>query len=307
MGERDLDSFDAALTRALREDGRASVNALAGRLGVSRDTVAQRIRVLAETGRMRVAAALDPRFVGHRVLVHGKVAVEGPVAPVARRIAELPEAVFVSLVSGELPLVFESRHGDDEALHAMLARVRGIPGVRGIRVTTYAEVLAGFFVAKQLADIALDPVDHELIALLQRDGRMSFRKLADAVHLAPSSTRARVQRMLDAEVFRISAMTSGGLTGHRIALGVGIAAAGDTEPIRRYILDCPAIDFAAQAHGAHDFIATVVGSASATALGVLEELRALPGVGSLDTWAHYDVVKEAYPRAFAPGAGPVAG
>ena len=44
---------------------------------------------------------------------------------------------------------------------------------------------------------APDGIDHELLALLQRDARLSNKELAARVGLAPSSCHARVQRLIE--------------------------------------------------------------------------------------------------------------
>ncbi|MDA4892200.1 Lrp/AsnC family transcriptional regulator [Streptomyces sp. MS2A] len=295
--DRDADDLDGRLIHALQENGRASIQELAHLLDRPRDVVSQRLRLLTERGGLRVVAALDPGFAGHHVLVHAMVSITGPARPVAEEIARLDDAVFVSMVSGAYPLVFESRHGDDGRLHEMLDRVRRIRSVHRVRVTTYAEVLKGFFVADSRTEIVLDELDHRLVAELQHDGRVSYRALADAVHLSPSSVRSRVKRLIDAGVIRIAAIPSGGLSRNRVAVGVGITVNGDADPVRQYILGSRTIDFAARSHGSYDFIATIGGSSTAGVLGVLEEIRTLPQVGGLESWTHLDVVKEDYARS----------
>lgn len=294
--DRDTDGLDSSLVRALQADGRASIHELARTLGVSRDLVSRRLSTLIGRDGLRVVAALDPGFAGLNVLIHGLVEVDGPARPVAERIAGLPDTVFVSLVAGGASLVFESRHGDTDELGATLAAIREIPGVRRVRVTTYDGLLKEFITAASVTDVRLDRLDHDLIAILQDDGRASYRALADAVRLSPSSTRARVRRLLDAGVIRIAAIDAGGLSRNRVAVGVGIALRGAPEPVHRYLVDTRAVDLAAAAHGAYDVIATIVGTATAGVLAVIEELRALPGVGSLETWAHLDIIKEDYTR-----------
>ncbi len=49
---------------------------------------------------------------------------------------------------------------------------------------------------------ALDAIDHRIIEILQEDGRISWRELADRVHLAPSSVADRVRRLEQAGVIR---------------------------------------------------------------------------------------------------------
>lgn len=296
VDSRDVDSLDSALVRALQSDGRASIHELARTLGVSRDLVSRRLGTLIGRDGLRVVAALDPGFAGLNVLIHGMIAVDGPARPIADRIAELPDTVFVSLVAGAHPLVFESRHGDTDELRATLTAIRAIPGVRHLRVTTYDALLKEFITAASVTSVRLDRLDHDLIAVLQDDGRASYRELADAVRLSPSSARARVRRLLDAGVIRIAAIDAGGLSRNRVAVGVGISLRGDAEPVHRYLVGTPAADLAAAAHGAYDVIATIVGTSRTGVLEVIEDLRALPEVGTIETWAHLDIIKEDYAR-----------
>ncbi|GAA1856375.1 Lrp/AsnC family transcriptional regulator [Brevibacterium marinum] len=264
---------------------------------VSRHVISERLCVLTERDGLRVVAALDPGVAGHHVLTHSMARVDGPVLPVAEEVGRLSNAVFVSIASGERPLVFESRHGSSQELLETLETVRAISGVREIRVTTYVEVLRGFFVPQGREDVTLDELDFELIAALQIDGRTSYRRLAEAVHRSPSAVRSRVQRLVSAGVIRIAAIKSGGLSASRFATGLGITLAGRSEAVRQFVLESDSIEFAARSHGAHDFIATAVGSSSNEVLGVVEGLRALVDVAAVETWAHFDLVKEDYARA----------
>ena len=269
---------------------------LAKRLHASRDIVSLRLRHLIEKDGLQIVAAVDPSHAGHQVLVHAMVDIEGAARPVAADLAAVSDTVLVSLVSGPRPVVFESRHGNLEEMEALLAEVRKIPAVRSIRITTYAEVVKGFFVSRTRKDMTPDPIDIDIIAILQRNGRTSYSSLSEAVHLSPSSVRERVAKLLDAGVIRISAIQPGGISRSRFSIGLGISASGDIESIREHLLATPNIDFAARTHGNYDFIATVNGHVSEEVLEVIEELRTLPEVASLDSWTHLDLVKEEYAR-----------
>ena len=48
----------------------------------------------------------------------------------------------------------------------------------------------------------IDRLDHRIIDILVEDGRISWKELADRVHLAPSSVADRVRRMESAGVIR---------------------------------------------------------------------------------------------------------
>lgn len=297
MGHSEDSRLDTEIIRALQRDGRTSVLDLARAHGVSRHVIAERLRLLTERDGLRVVAALDPGVAGHHVLTHSMVRIDGPVQPIAEEVARLPNAVFVSIASGKRPLVFESRHGSSQELLDTLETVRAISGVREIRVTTYVDVLRGFFVPQRREDIALDTLDFELIAALQADGRTSYRTLAEVVHRSPSAVRSRVQRLISAGVIRIAAIKSGGLSASRFATGLGITLAGRSEPVREFILESDSIEFAARSHGAHDFVATAVGPSSTEVLATVEALRSLNEVSAVETWAHFDLVKEDYARA----------
>lgn len=49
---------------------------------------------------------------------------------------------------------------------------------------------------------ALDQIDRTIIGALQRDGRISWRELADRVHLVPSSVADRVRRLEERGIVR---------------------------------------------------------------------------------------------------------
>lgn len=294
--EVNVQRLDDALIRELQEDGRASVSELAARLGQSRVLLARRLRMLLEAGDLKVAAAVDPGFAGHQVLIHAMVDVEGAAAPVAARMQEHPEAVLVSLVSGAHPIVFESRHRDRHEMDEYLGTIRSIPQVRSIRINEYAEVLKGFFVSHRKKEFEPDQMDLELIGMLQRDGRASYTVLARAVHLSPSSVRERVAKLLDAGVIRISALQPGGIARSRFSIGLGVSARGELDDLRTLLMSLPNVEFAARTYGAYDFIATVTGHSAGDVLSVIEELRAADDVHSLDSWTHLNLVKEEYGR-----------
>lgn len=292
-----FDDLDAALIHALQVDGRATIHELSSTLGISRDATSARLHRLLNEGGVRVVAGLDPQFAGHHVLTNATVEVDGPVGPVANQIADIPNAVFVSMTSGTPPLVFESRQHDEDELHRVLDEVRAIPGVRSINVSRYTEIMTGFFVSTRRTPTAIDDLDRELIELLQRDGRLSYRILAESVHLSPTAVRARINKLVEGGAIRISAITSGQLSNSRRAIGLGVNARGDAAEIREYLLGASDVNFAARTYGRFDFIATIEGPDTAQLLGTIEGLRALPSVSEVTTWAHFNIVKENYERA----------
>lgn len=71
-------------------------------------------------------------------------------------------------------------------------------------------------------DIVLDEVDHRIIEMLQIDGRMSIRDIADKIGYTSSIVRKRIQRMTDADVMRVVAVTDFKAAGYELMLAIGI-------------------------------------------------------------------------------------
>lgn len=127
----DLDDLDRRLLSALREDGRASVAALARTLGVARATVSGRIDRLVDDGTIigfsvRVRAERDPLAIQAVSLIE----VEGrSTDDVIRRLQGLPEIIALHTTNGSWDLVAELHTASLGDFDRVLGRIRSIDGV----------------------------------------------------------------------------------------------------------------------------------------------------------------------------------
>ncbi|MFJ3956609.1 Lrp/AsnC family transcriptional regulator [Arthrobacter sp. NPDC090010] len=288
--------FDTQLIRALQEDGRASIHALSERLGQSRATVSARLRTMVSDGTVRVVAAVDPGFLGQHVLAHVSIRVDGPAAPVAVRLGELPETVLVSAVAGVYDLVTEVRLATMPALHDLLARIRAIPGVNDINTLIYTSILRGFFVSEYRGGITLDGIDSALIEQLQLDGRTSYRRLGEIARLSPSAVASRVQRLVEAGVIKISAVEGRSLSSRQLSMGIGLNLAGPGQELVEELRGWHGVEFAALTLGRFDAVITLGGPTAGALHASLERIRSLAGVERTDSWQHLAVFKEDYAR-----------
>ncbi|MDI6943623.1 Lrp/AsnC family transcriptional regulator [Microbacterium barkeri] len=294
--------FEADLVRALQEDGRASIHSLALRLGQSRAAVSTRLRAMLADGTVRVVAAVDPAFLGQHVLAHVSVRADGSVQPIAEHLRGLPETVLVSAVGGSHDLVTEVRVGSMATLHELLARIRGLGGVVDISTLIYSTVVKGFFVSDYQGDLVIDDIDMSLIEMLQRDGRMSYRALGEAVRLSPSAVTTRVQRLIAGGVIKISAVEARGLAHRQLSMGVGLNLSGEDDAVIDALREWRGVDFAARTLGRFDAVATLVEPTAGALYASLERLRTLPGVARMESWLHLAVLKEDYARTLRPAA-----
>src|SRR5437879_10084969 len=74
--------------------------------------------------------------------------------------------------------------------------------------------------------VVLDPINKALIEQLQQDGRRSYRALAKAVGLSEAAVRQRVQRLTEAGVIQVVAVTDPLTLGFAREALIGIRAAG---------------------------------------------------------------------------------
>lgn len=292
--------FDPALVRALQEDGRATIQDLARRLGQPRAAVSTRLRAMLDDGTLRVVAAADPAVLGQRVLAHISIRVDGPSDEVAQHLRDRPEPVLVSAVGGVYDLVTEVRLASMAALHRFLTHLHDLPHVVEINTLIYSRVVRGFFVPEYLGGVSIDETDIALIEQLQEDGRRSFRRLGESVRLSPSAVATRVQRLVDHGVIKISAVELRGLARRQLSMGVGVNLAGAETDLIREMQQWSGVEFAALTIGRFDAVITISGPTSGALYSMLERVRAVPGVVRTESWQHLAVLKEDYARTIRP-------
>ncbi|SLN51781.1 Regulatory protein AsnC [Roseivivax jejudonensis] len=129
--DRQIDETDAALLAALAEDARASVAALARRLGIARTTVQARIERLESRGviagyTLRTGARMRPAL---RATV--LVSIEPRSGPaVLARLKALPGVEAAHTTSGRVDMILEVVADTTEALDRTLDRIGEVQGVK---------------------------------------------------------------------------------------------------------------------------------------------------------------------------------
>jgi DNA-binding Lrp family transcriptional regulator len=128
----DVDATDARLLLALAEDPRASVMALSQRLGLARNTVQARLSRLEGNGALGpLDRRVRPEALGYRLSAYVTVqVVQRSLADVSEALAEIPEVVEVTGLSGVADLLVEVVALDADDLWRITERVLAIPGVQ---------------------------------------------------------------------------------------------------------------------------------------------------------------------------------
>ena len=128
----EMDATDARLLLALAEDPRASVMALSQRLGLARNTVQARLARLESTDAL---APLDrrvrPEALGYRLGAYVTVQVtQRSLAEVSDGLAQIPEVLEVTGLSGVADLLVQVAARDADDLWRITEQVLAIPGVQ---------------------------------------------------------------------------------------------------------------------------------------------------------------------------------
>lgn len=141
----------------------------------------------------------------------------------------------------------------------------------------------------------LDELSKAIIEKLQQDGRRSYAGIGKAVGLSEAAVRQRVQRMVDAGVMQIVAVTDPMQLGFARQAMIGIRCTGDTTKIAEKLAAIPSVDYVVLTAGSFDAIVEVVCEDDDDLLDLLNtRIRALPGVVSTETLLYLKLVKQQY-------------
>jgi DNA-binding Lrp family transcriptional regulator len=146
-----VDAVDARLLQALGEEPRATVVALAERLGLARNTVQARLQRLQDRGVLTdFARRIDPAALGHPLRAYVTTRVDQRrLDEVTAALARVPEVVEVVGLAGDDDLLVQVVARDADALYTIAGSVLAIPGVE--RTSTA-------LVMRELVPYRLDPL-----------------------------------------------------------------------------------------------------------------------------------------------------
>ncbi|CCH80463.1 putative AsnC-family transcriptional regulator [Nostocoides japonicum T1-X7] len=144
-------------------------------------------------------------------------------------------------------------------------------------------------------DVRLDDVAKAIIEELQADGRQSYATIAKRVGLSEAAVRQRVQRLLDADVMQIVAVTDPLQVGFRRQAMIGLRVDGDLTPVGDALSAMPEVAYVVTTAGSFDLLAEVVCEDDEELLDLLtRRIRTLPGVASTETFVYLKLNKQHY-------------
>jgi Lrp/AsnC family transcriptional regulator for asnA, asnC and gidA len=145
------------------------------------------------------------------------------------------------------------------------------------------------------AEPLLDDANRTIIEQLQQDGRRSYAAMAAAVGLSEAAVRQRVQRLLEAGVMQIVAVTDPLRIGFKREAMIGVRVSGDTRAAADAIAALPEVDYVVLTAGSFDLVIEIVAEDDEHLLSVINDrIRALPEVRETETFVYLRLVKQTY-------------
>lgn len=295
-----IDEFDRKLIGALREDGRQSLANLGTAIGLSGDSVKDRLDRLTNLGILKVTCTVDPKLLGYTSITLIGIKVTGPAEAIAEELARVAEFDFVACTAGEFDIIAEAVcRSEAHLLQILDSQVRARSDVSSLVAFSYLDVLK--FSPGHKKDQAsweksdlpqLDDVDLRIIQELQLDGRLSFQELAERIGHPYQTTRRRARALLEEGVIHPEVLTNRLVEGTAVIAGVNLRTTGPITEIARALANVSEVEVAVLTTGSFDLMLEVAcRDREHLARLVGQVLPAIPGVVSTETNIYLRVVK----------------
>ena len=143
--------------------------------------------------------------------------------------------------------------------------------------------------------MVLDELSKAIIEQLQADGRRAYATIGRAVGLSEAAVRQRVQRLLEAGVMQIVAVTDPLQLGFSRQAMIGVRCDGDAEAVAERIAAMPEVDYVVITAGGFDLLIEVVCENDDHLLELISKrMRAVPNVRSTETFVYLKLQKQLY-------------
>ena len=148
--------------------------------------------------------------------------------------------------------------------------------------------------AAAAAPFGLDAISMQIVEQLQQDGRRSYAAVGKAVGLSEAAVRQRVQRLLEAGVMQIVAVTDPLTLGFRRQCMIGIKCEGDPARVADHLAGMDEIGYVVIIAGSFDLLIEVVCENDDHLLEILSRVRMVPSVTSTETFVYLKLRKQTY-------------
>ena len=140
----------------------------------------------------------------------------------------------------------------------------------------------------------LDATNKRIIESLQREGRRSFTAIARDLGISETAVRARVQKLTDAGVIDVVAITNPLMVGFDVMAMIGVQAASNLQEIADRVSEWDEASYVVILSGSLDLLVEVVCRDNQHLLELVQRLREVDGVKSTETFMYLDLHKQTF-------------
>jgi Lrp/AsnC family transcriptional regulator for asnA, asnC and gidA len=141
----------------------------------------------------------------------------------------------------------------------------------------------------------LDDTARQIIEQLRQDGRRPYSTIGKTVGLSEAAVRQRVQKLADAGVIQIVAVTDPTQVGLFRQAMIAINVEGPLEPVADALAEMAEIDYVVVCAGRFDIMCEAICEDDAGLLELVSSrIRTLPGVRHAETLVYLKVRKQSY-------------
>jgi Lrp/AsnC family transcriptional regulator for asnA, asnC and gidA len=140
----------------------------------------------------------------------------------------------------------------------------------------------------------LDDISKRIIEQLQADGRRSYAAIGKAVGLSEAAVRQRVQRLHEAGIMQVVAVTDPLKLGFRRQAMIGLRCDGDVQVVADQLAAMDEIDYVVLTAGSFDVLLEVVCEDDDHLLEILSRVRGVTSVTSTETFVYLKLRKQTY-------------
>ncbi|WGL52301.1 Lrp/AsnC family transcriptional regulator [Nocardioides sp. BP30] len=138
----------------------------------------------------------------------------------------------------------------------------------------------------------MDETDQAIVRLLQADGRLGHREIAEIVGLSRSAAAGRINRLIESGQVIVRGVVHPAVLDRNSLAHVGLVVRGPAEPVAALIAareDCP---FVSLTSGPHAIVAELRTSSAHELDEALSGLRGLDGVQGVETLSYIEVLRD---------------
>lgn len=141
----------------------------------------------------------------------------------------------------------------------------------------------------------LDRVSKAIVEQLQEDGRRSYADIGKAVGLSETATRQRVQKLQDAGILQIVAVTDPLQLGFARQAMIGVRVSGDTRVAAARMTELPGVTYVVSTAGSFDLLVEVLCESDDDLIDLLNDrIRSLPDIVSTETFVYLKLHRQLY-------------